>query len=217
MDVEEFGLHLDRAIEEGDPSLLDQLLDLLDENCDEGCDAQTCFDLIDRHTRHDLRTFIYNVIAEMIDQREVPDAAELLDGFWPYLGDDRWFDFLRLRTLIDADPEMTNDALSVLLDELQEDPDIDLSMEVLDTLAHEGDRDLFLKAVRQTLPQLETEEDFLELLEHCAEYYRGLDHEQEEEACEKIATTRKRDGAAPFIVSDPDAKRLCELIQSSVA
>ena len=53
-------------------------------------------------------------------------------------------------------------------------------------LVQGGDEKIFIGVVRQTIPLLQSEEDFQDLLTICADFYHLLDHEMIEKKIQNI-------------------------------
>lgn len=166
---------------------------ILDENTDEGADPVQVFDMVSHCCANDLETFLYDYIAEQIDNHNYPYAADLLDGFGQYVKDVSWFDFLKARLLSHADPESSDQTIRKIVQDIKKQQDLDLSLEVLAFLVKGGDPDLFRTLARQTVSMLETEEDFQELLAICADYYHFLDQDQEEQLIHGILKNRSQE------------------------
>lgn len=209
----------DRGELESDEPLQDGLANLeeiLDENADIGAEPTDVFQSLCEYCAHDIESFLYDFISEQIDAHNELYASELLDGFYPYTTDLRWFDFLRARLLSYQDIAEANHVISHLMNELGQHSDLDLQMEVLRFMVNTGDRNLFVQLVHQTLPLLKTEEDFLELLEIVADYYRRLDQEEVEESIQKIMERRgHREPLQELDFSDPDLIAFNNLMKRS--
>lgn len=169
---------------------LSDLEDILDLHADKGNTPPEVFAVVSQYCAHDLESFLYDYISEQIEQENDLLASELLDGFYPYMPDPRWFELLRSRLFLAADPKDANKLLSCLLEEVQENPDSSLSLEIVQLLAHSGDPALFMRAVKQTYPLLTHEEELHDLLNSVADFYRCLDREKEEQAIQAILTKR---------------------------
>lgn len=163
---------------------------ILDENTDEGGDPMEVFDMVASCCANDLEAFLYDFIAEQIDNHNYPYASDLLDGFSRYMRDTSWFDFLRARLLSHSDSENSDKIVRTLVQDLKKQKDLDLSLEMLSFLAKGGEPELFRSLARQTVSLLETEEDFQELLAICADYYHFLDQDQEEKLIQQILKER---------------------------
>ncbi|HEY2810468.1 MAG TPA: hypothetical protein VGJ00_03655 [Rhabdochlamydiaceae bacterium] len=164
---------------------LDQALSFLEDILDDACDMQglapsEAFDEISKYCAHDLEVFIYDYCLEQLENKDAIFASELLDAFYEYVSDKKWFDFLRARLFYSTESEEGNKLIERLLDQLKEEPDVDLLMQIIQSLVHYGDLHLFPLAISQTFPELQTEKEYQELLSHVADYYRFLDREAEE-------------------------------------
>jgi len=206
----------DQGTVESDENIQDALANLeeiLDENVDMGVEPSGAFQSLSEYLAHDLESFIFDYTAEQIDSGYETYAKELLEGFYPYMSDLKWFDFLRATVISSQNSEEANAILRIVVDELKETPDIDLQMEILQFLVHSGDPELFVKLVKMTTNLLQTEEDFSEILEIVAEYYHRLDKEELSQKIEGIMErrTRKAPGSA-LKKEDPDLDAFTSLV-----
>ncbi len=202
-DVEE--VENDEAIQNG----LGQLKELLDESVDQGRDSQEAFHVIKRHLAHDIESFLYDYIAEQIDVDNEGYASELIDAFIEYVDDDRWLYLLMARVVAPTDIEEANCLLRQIVEDDQVGPAVDLNLDMLDFLAHTGDRDLFIETARQTADLITTEEDLIDLLGSCAEYYRCLDQDNVEQ---KVADLLESQPTQECVGDDPRLLQLKEIL-----
>lgn len=214
---------LDHRIEESDRNqegaseaiqdILAELQEILDESCDEGLEPEEVFAALDRHCANDLRSFLYDLIADELTAGDTSYAAELLEGFGHYLGDDEWFHFLQVQLWYPVDPEQAEAGLAAILDELATTTDTGLYLEILEFLARQGDRSLFVEVAHKMLPLLETEGDLVDFLSHCADYYERLDQEAQLKAIEKLLAARiDRRPNGEFDQQDPILQSLKSLL-----
>jgi hypothetical protein len=207
----------DRGILENDEPLEDALSileDILDNASDEQ-DASTeeVFQEIARYCAHDLESFIYDYITAQIDAEDELYASELIDSFYEYITEKKWFDFLRARLFFTTESEESNRLVERLLEQLEEEPDVDLLIQIIESLVHYGDIHLFRLAVKQTIPLLKTEQQFQELLAMSADYYRCLDKEKEEKKIHTLIEKRsKLDARRPFDPSDKSLALFYDLL-----
>lgn len=176
-------------------NILIRLEEILEENTDEGGDPKKVFASLSKYCVHDLESFLYDYIS---DQNETY-ATELLDIFYDYLSDTNWFDFLRAKLLAKSDPHEANVVLKSILDELKEDPDLDLLLEMAAFLVHHGDPHLFHQAAREAFALIETEEDLQELLAIVADYYESIDRDKEARAIQSLFAKRTNKKLDAFI------------------
>lgn len=186
-------------------SMLLRLQEILNDLVDEGASPPEAFQMFSQYSAHDLESFLYDYISDLIDTENLLDAAEILDSFYPFFSEAIWFDFLRARILIPADPHEANIVLKSILDELGDDPDLDLLLELSAFLVHHGDPHLFHQSLRQAYNLLSIEEDFQEILAIAADYYQCLDMEKEAKEIQTLfAKRKKRNLAESLSRSDPD-------------
>lgn len=169
-----------------------QLQVILDENSDQGGDPHEIFQTVSEGCANDLEDFLYDYIADQIDNGHDVYAEELLDGFSQYVNDIRWFDLLRVRVLANRDVTEANLLLRQIVDSETDDHDLIFQLEVLTAMARGGERQIFLDLVAKTLPLIKRESDLQDLLAICLDYYQRLDYEQEETAIEEILRERSR-------------------------
>lgn len=200
----------DQGALENDESIQDalaNLLEVLDENADAGGDPEDVFIAICDYCAHDLESFIYDYISDLLDSGNSLYASELIEGFSPYITEPVWFDFLRVRLLSSTDIGDANLAMHRLLESELELP---LLLEMLRFLATAGEHELFLLAVKKTLPLLSSQEELNEILSTVSEYYRRLDEDELEQAVQKLI----RQKSAPLNKSD--LKTLQELLYKTI-
>lgn len=187
-------IHLyDRGQADNNEAIQDVLANLqviLDENTDEGADPVDALDCINQGCANDVETFLYDFIAEQIDNDNDSYAAELLEGFGHYVHDQRWFDFLRARLLSTQEPEEADRLLRRLVDEAAAVPELEFNLELLAFLVSVGDQAVFEKLVKQTVKLLAYEEDFQDVLSISADFYHRLDREQMERRLQNLLEKR---------------------------
>ena len=175
----------DNHLLESDESIqdaLESLKEILEENVDEGQNPKESWKLIIQYCAHDLSSFLYDYISELIDTGHELYAQELIEAFYPFVGD-RWFDFLRIRIsdYVDADEE-----IRVLVSTFTKKPNFDLQVEVLDYLVETSDPDLFLSLLKKTISQIEDREGFEDLVEIAIDFFNNSDQPQKAEELEKM-------------------------------
>lgn len=194
---------------------LANLENLLDQGADEGVDPIEVFATISASCANDLETFLYDFISEEIDSENYDYASELIDSFYDYIGDVKWFDFLRARVTGATDIDSANEIIEQIWNETLENPDIELNFEILSFMIQGGNEVVWAKIFKASLALLEFEEDFKDLLLICADYCRRLDNEAGER---EIAQMIERRSAIPqdkeFYQKDPDALSLTKIIEN---
>jgi hypothetical protein len=192
------------------------LQSVLDENVDEGAPPHDVFESVSACCAHDIETFLYDFIAEQIDSSSFSYAEELLEGFSPYISDVKWFDFLSAQVLAVSDTEKANVLLRRLVDENSADPEVEFNLELLSFLTREGEKELFLQLAKVTVPRIENEEDFQDLLTTCSDFCHFLDQEEEEAAIQKIAARRQKSSPESAVkANDPDFSALLKLMDQA--
>lgn len=186
---------------------------ILDQNADEGSDPQELWRSISACSANNLETFLYDYISEQIDLKNESYATELLEGFIPYVDDDRWFEFLKVRIQAGTDEEGAMEHLATLFKETQNNPDLEFNLEVLDFLAKGGYPLLFKDFLKKTLPLIKLEEDFQDVLNICIIYFNLQDNDKAEIGLTKILEKRADKSLdAPFTLKSSDAEELVKII-----
>lgn len=222
--VDEFD-HLIERYEEGDTDCEEDLQGtiesfqaILDDNVDEGGEAREGYHFFSAYSCHDLEVFIFEYIAHQIDVENRLYANELLDGFYAYVDNRRWFDLLKARLVYAADEEEGKVMIERLLTSLKEEKELYLLFETLHYLIYIEETDLFRSAYHQTIEEVETEEDLRELLMLTAEYLSAVDKEAEEKVVNQLLEEQKgKDLRAKMDPEDQTLGQLKEMIILSPA
>jgi hypothetical protein len=169
---------------------LEELSLILDENIDSGIDPSSIFESISASCANDIESFLYDFISEQIDNENYLYATELLDDFSDYIPEIKWFDFLRARIQGDNDTISANQTIRTLMHKHAKDDDLEFNLELLSFVSKSGEHDLFINLVKKSIPLLQFEEDFIDLILLCIEYFERLDHDSQKQALEKILESR---------------------------
>ncbi|MBS0624153.1 MAG: hypothetical protein JSS62_05975 [Verrucomicrobia bacterium] len=145
---------------------LEYLKQILDDNVDSGVQATDILPALQDACCHDIEAFLYDYILAQIEEKQYDLAAELLEGFYPYLTYPDWFDYLAIRLEMAHNPQHGHQHLLALIERVE---DVQLALEILDFLAQTADP-LFKILLPYTLALLNTEGDLLDLLQCCASY-----------------------------------------------
>lgn len=189
-------IHLyDRGQTENVEAIQDALANLqviLDENNDEGVDPLEALDCIDAGCANDVESFLYDFIAEQIDNDNFSYASELLDGFTPYVRDVKWFEFLRARVLSATDPKAANLIVRRLVTAecSSKNPNLEFNLELLSFLVRVGDKETFDRLVKTSASLIKAEEDFQDLVAISADFYHCLDRDPIEQELQGILKKR---------------------------
>lgn len=200
---------------ESDESLqnaLSNLEEILNENVDSRISPTKVFASIGSYCAHDLMSFIVDYISNVLDCKNQIYASELIEDFSPYAPRLIWFDFLRARLMALTDPIEANRMIEAIL---KQDArlTLDLLLEILRFQLGYGERLIFAQTVKKALARLQTEEEFQQLLELSADYYRRRDREDLEQAVRRILIEHQKLGG-PILSNHPDIQRFVELIPS---
>lgn len=193
----------DEAIQDG----FSNLIDVLEEHVDAGLKPKEAFAALADYCAHDLESFLYDYIDDLLDQENSAYASELLEQFEPFIVDTNLFEVLQVRILALNDIGDANRRMEKLLSKKLT---VECLFEALRYLVVSGEEILFRSAIEQLLSKIETEDELNDALELSAEYFRRLDHDELEQAILKIQKHRKpRD--QKIHPSDPDLKKLKEI------
>ncbi len=140
------------------------LQDILDANVDAGEKPKQIFAMVSDYLAHDLESFIYDYIYEQIDFDRDTLASELIDGFYPYIKETAWFNYLRVRLFFKSPSEELATFFSHFIEGLMAKPDLELFFEVLFFLSTKECPQLFLSLFRFVVSKIETNEELAELL-----------------------------------------------------
>lgn len=192
--------------------LAEQLLELsaiLDGHVDEGEKPRDIFEQISSYCAHDLESFIYEFISSEIDGDNELTGSEVLDAFYPYISDKKWYDFLRARLMAQANIEEAKVMLERLYCELEEYPDIDLGLDMLKLTIQLGESYAFQTLLDLVGSWVEIEDDFKQLLSIVRDYFCAMDHEYEEQVIDTMLKTRENiPPDAKFFPTSEDLKSL---------
>lgn len=177
---------------------------VLDENTDQGADPHEAFDCLNAGCANDIESFLHDYISDKIDEEDYGYATDLIEGFGNYMSDARWFEFLRARLVAVTDPEEAYAIVKKLLHGKTDKNDLDFNLEALSFLVVVGERDLFEKLVKETVPLIESEEDFQALVSISADFYHRIDKEQIESQLQNLLIKRQKVSPEhPFQKKDP--------------
>lgn len=169
---------------------LDVLESILDESVDAGLKPQESLSLVNEFCAHDVETFLYDYLSDKIDTGQELQASEMIDGFYDYVQEKPWFDFLRVRLFAKTHTIEFEPALARLIEYLQEKQELDLAMETAAFLVHEGTPEQFTHCIEVCLSLIQTEEDFQQLLAIVADYHDCLDQTVQLHAIEALFKRR---------------------------
>jgi len=202
------------ADEEELQKLISDLEDILDQAADSGTSTEEVFQMVCQFCAHDIETFLYDYIIEQMDEGNEIYASELLDGYYDYVSDKKWFDFLKARLIALSDAEDSDSLLLGLLEQQEENPDLDLCFEICRFVVNRGDTEIFFRAADLLLTLINQENEFQAFLDILAEFHRCLDLDYQEKAVLDILSNRK-DIPADQAVTLKDKEMIKEYLKDS--
>jgi SHS2 domain-containing protein len=187
---------------------------ILEENSDEGVDAEEVFRLINQNCANDIEAFLFDFIVEQIEGNNFSYAQDLIESFYDYVGDKKWFKLLNARILSHTDSESAKVAVQNTVDIAMDSNDLEYNLEVLAELAHESERDIFVDLVNKSLPLLKTEEDFQDLITITADYFNLLDQDDLYQLMQNLLKKRSNISLSrPFHNKDVDLQAYLKSFQ----
>ncbi len=195
--------------------MLKDLEDILDQSVDEGENPKEMFELVSAYLAHNLEDALYEFASFQIDKGNAIYASELVDGYYEYVENVNWFEFLRVRLVAIADPKEATVMMQHLLEDIQDQPDLDLIYEALRYLTYTEEVPLFYHVFEIAVHLVQTESDFKELLHICLNYLNSLDCDDEEILVQKIIEKRAQISETVEInMADEDLLKVKEIVSS---
>lgn len=170
---------------------LESLEDILDNAADKEGSPEEIFLYACSYSAHDLEGFILDYIADQMIEENYVGASELLDGFSPYVTHKKRFEALRICLFLSTRTPSASLMFDRFLEYLQEEPDFESLLILMDYLVYRGNREFFFKVVKQALLFMRIEEQFQDVLEMMAEYYHYMDLEEEERRISQMSNARR--------------------------
>ncbi len=155
--------------------ILDYLQQILEENADKGLDPQEVFQTLQTYCANEIDSFLFDYALAQIEEGDHAYASELIEGFYPYIKDSIWFDYLKARIDFVDDPEEGSAEFEHVVDQVTNETRIDLVEEMLYFLADTGNHSLFYTLALKMFELMQVEEDFREFLEICYIHYDHLE------------------------------------------
>lgn len=186
---------------------------ILEDHEDEGGDPSQLFQTVCRGCANDLETFLYDFIAEQIDGGNLSYASELLEPFAQFVSDPKWFDFLKVQVLFESEPVEATRLLQKFIKNSATQKDLEFNLDLLLFLLSVGEQRDFMSLVKKTVPLLECEQDFQDLLSICIDFYHRLDDETKENTIQDMLKRRSGVNLKQAIPSkDPDIVQLIKVL-----
>lgn len=190
---------------------LTHFIQILGENVDEGIPPEQAFNLISNYCANDIESFLYDFIAEQIDEENESYGHDLLDDFDAYLGKNKWFKLLRIR-LYEHSQHKTAQKIAVeVIEENLSDQDLDYHLEFLSVMTEMGDPLTFRLIIKHTLPLIKQVGDFQDLLNIVIDYFHRLDQEQQENNLKNLLEQQShRSPDETLDAKDPDLMAMAQ-------
>ena len=173
---------------------INELREILEENVDSGLSPSAAFLTLSRETANNIEEFLYDYIADEIDEGHYSYASDLIEGFYPYMSDKRWFDLLSTRLEVQDQGEEIESALQKLLKKVK-NADLEFYFELLAFLSKRGDRKTYSLIAKKAIGQFETEEDLADFLALTADFFHFMDDEANES---KVLELSSREAKIPI-------------------
>lgn len=187
---------------------------ILDENVDKGVKPTVAFEQIQTYCANNLETFLYDYILDQIEEGYPSYGRELVEGFYRYVQEPIWFDYLLVRCEVSENPEEGYPKLEALVARSGKYP-VDLNLEILDFLVDRNTHNLFVATAYKTLPALETEEHFQEFLTLCQAHFAFLSYDELAEKMAAMLEQRSsKDPKALLGPTDPELPELQKILKT---
>ncbi len=187
----------------------------LEENVDQGMSREDVYDAVAEYLANDVQTFMIDYLSDLIDHQEYAYAEELLEEFYPFMPDKKWFDLLHARIIGGRDIRKGHELLAKIFRHESQDPDVQFNLDVLSYLVSLPDYELFGHVAVRTIPLISEEEELLELLHISSDIFHSLDRHEEGDLLNALVEKRRSTPQSPQPVSkdDPDLVALAEMFR----
>jgi hypothetical protein len=193
--------------------VLNKLHQVLDDSVFSGIESQEALKLVSVYCANDLESFLYDLIATQIDEDDKYYAKEIFEQFSPYLEESKWFDLLKLRFSEHSDLNQINQEIQAIVSNYLGDRDCDFNLDFLTTLLSIDSTVFFARFAIQTASLIEIEEDFLELLLLCIEYFEVIEKTEYVEQLQDVLNMRKNNLEDSIDPKDKDLIYLLKILQ----
>lgn len=152
----------------------------LEENVDEGIPPEKAFRLISAYCAHDIETFLYDYIAEQIDEGHDSFAYELLENFNLYLGQNKWFKLLHIRLNEQSNSKSALRKIEQIIEDHLNEQDLEFNCEFLSFICKREDPAAFRLIMKHSIPLIKTEEELQDLLMITIDFFHYHGQKQSE-------------------------------------
>lgn len=184
----------------------------LEENVDQGLSRDQVFEAVSEYLANDVQLFMIDYISDLIEHQEYQYAEELLEQFYPYMPDKKWFDLFHARLIGATDIRKGHELLAKIFRHECATPDLQFNLDILSYLASLPDFELFRHVAIRSLGLIEDEDELLELLHISSDICHSLDLHEKGDALHAIYDARK---AAPraFAKGDSDLAQFEKMLK----
>jgi len=192
---------------------LSNLYSILEENVDHGLQPQDVLKVIVEYCAHDIEHFLYDFVAELIDQGEIDIAVEYVEQFYPFIIDKKWFDLLRARILYIQNEKQGKALLEEIVREAIKEEDFDFYLDLLLVLRDADCRVHFIDLAKKMLNLIDTRSDFITFAGLVAEFF----HQHKDQRAQYLTTLLTEEVAShistPLTKEDPDFLTMKKLLE----
>ncbi len=164
---------------------LEKITVILEENKESGLSPEELFEAVNEECANDIALFLYDYSSMLLDEAEYEYAKDLIEKFYFYIQDKKWFDFLRVQIVFREDIELAHTLLQECIERNKEHPDMQLSLDILHFMIENGEYTLFVKTAKQLFPLIKEEEDICEFFGLFCEFFSLTG---QEEKCARWST-----------------------------
>lgn len=189
---------------------INDLLEILNENVDNGIDPKVAIRSVNQQLANDVEEFLYDFISDEIDEGHFSYAADLVEGFYPFLEESKWFDLLHCRLLVESEGMEPEEAVQKLLKKAKE-ANLEFYFEILAFLSKRGDFKSYQLVAKKAYPLFEVEEDFIDFLSLTADFFHFHDDEAKESKILDISKRRSKNLESKFDSKDADLEAVKKL------
>lgn len=160
---------------------LKNVLEYLQEVIEDSPSQEEVFASIACHCANDIEAFLYDFLADQLDQENYIYVSSFVDRIYDAIPYSIPFDFLKVRLLSISDIEAANESLMEVIETLNEEPDFDISLEVLQYLSDQGATQAFLNFSLILCKDVDTTEDLIALTRAAREFF-DVQHDEPRKA-----------------------------------
>lgn len=150
---------------------LQSFYSVLEENVDSGILPEEAFSALTWACAHDIAQFLYDYISEIIGDDEHVYALELIERYYPFVQDKRYFEFLQAQLDSHDAPRVAYERIKSILVASDLVPNVALYIDILTFLRNGLFPDLFCEVAKRVIPLLSESEDFEEFLSLCQQFF----------------------------------------------